>query len=150
MKDEKWLMDVETIAAEIKVLNVLLGKLINNDFEQRLGCRLGLKNSTALGVINILNHDSLDLAELSKRMAMPEELLVLAVELLAEKGLVQKTTGKAEVFVLTQSGRDVVAQIPLLDRNDAFVKEISGIDKGELRSYLCVSRRLIAALSQNE
>nr|MCU0495611.1 MarR family transcriptional regulator [Chloroflexaceae bacterium] len=121
--------DLLPLAQEIQIFCAIVTKAARRDLEQRLaGEQVGI-GSLPFGVLRVLEHESLTLTEISRRMQLAAASLVPAVDALEREGLLTRERDphdrRRTPLSLTAAGHATLARIPALAPEDSLVRSLA-------------------------
>lgn len=141
-------------ALELRVLAGIVTKLARRDLERRLdACGVDL-GALSFGVLRLLSLREATSSELSRRMMLTPATLVPAVDVLERDGFVKRGQDPADrrraPLSLTRRGAEVLAQVPVVDGDDALVRGLRTLSDAERQQLLRLLRALVREMAGKE
>jgi DNA-binding MarR family transcriptional regulator len=143
MNDE----DLYTTALEIRILAGILAKIAGRSLEQRFHAHGIPISSLQHGVMRLLCQHSYTSSELSRKMHLDPATLVPVVDALERHGYVQRGKDASDrrrtPLLLTDEGADLLARVPVFDRDDATIVALTCLGDAQARQLLLLLRELV-------
>lgn len=140
-----------TTAVEVRVLAAIINKKAMRDLEQRLEARNAGVSGLQYGVLQFLRHHHGTISEMSRKMMLAPPTLVPVVDALEQKGLVERGRDPEDrrrtPLVLTASGVETLARLPLVDSADSVVRSLDSMGDAKAQALTELLHELVRHMS---
>jgi DNA-binding MarR family transcriptional regulator len=149
MKDE----DLLVTALEIRILANILTKLAARSLEQHLQEHGAPINAHQHSILRMLGQRQYTSSELSRKIRLDPATLVPMVDALERHGYAHRGVDPADrrrtPLSLTERGAELLARIPIFDRDDALVTGLMSMGDESARQLLHLLRVLVNHMTPN-
>lgn len=141
-------------AAHIRLFSVIISKLARQELEQRMQeAGIALK-ATQYWVLRLLRKRERTLAELSRRLGLDASTLVVVIDSLESKGLLQRMPDlrdrRRTPITLTAAGADLLGRISQLDNESTLARSLQYLGDEQSRQLLRLLSQFVMHLSDDE
>jgi DNA-binding MarR family transcriptional regulator len=147
-------MNNRTLAREIQALVSIAAKLIRNSMDERLSAQNTGISGLQYGILQIIRQEKQTITEISRVQMLDPSTLVPAVDALERSELVRRTKDPKDrrrtPIEITDKGRELLAQIPVLDEDDVLVKGLLQMNDVRRKELLDLLRELVGHLTSEE
>jgi DNA-binding MarR family transcriptional regulator len=140
--------DLPALAAEIRRCSAIITKIARQDLEEQLARSASGIRALEHGVLRWLSAGACTLSDLSRAMQAPPSTLVLVIDELERKGLVERGRDPRDrrrtPLALTEQGRELLEHLAKLDWQSVLVRSLQALPP-EQRLQLHTLLRLFVA-----
>ena len=141
------------MAYRFKILSAVTLRLIRQDMEKKYREECIGISPLSFGVMHVLMHEPLTLAELGRRMIIAPASLVPVVDALCTKGLLRRGIDKDDrrrnpLFVMPK-GKRLLSRYPMVSGQDALLEAFTRLGAGKTRQLLALSEELVTLLADD-
>ncbi|MCL4534205.1 MAG: MarR family transcriptional regulator [Bacteroidetes bacterium] len=142
------------LAVEIRTLAFTIFKAAKRDLERRLELHGVEVGGLPYGVMRFLHYGDYTISDLSREMHIKPATLVPVIDTLERHGLVTRGQDPKDrrriPLSLTEHGAQVVARVPLVDRDDVLVRGLNAMGDERCLQLLSLLRELEDYVSEKE
>ena len=147
MQDE----ELFATALEIRILAKVMFQIATRSQEQHLQAHGATTSPMQHSIMRMLYHNPYTSSELSRKMYIDPATLVPVVDALERQGYVQRgkdpNDRRRNPLMLTQSGIELLAQVPLLDHDGPLGSALASLGDDQARELLRLLRELVQKMA---
>lgn len=146
--------EFQRVTIEIRALMMLVMKLSNSDLNQHLAALNLDLNAMQFGMLRALNHHHYTLSELSKFFMLDPSTLVPVVDMLEQKGLIERgrdpNDRRRVPLHLTEAGAAVFSKVSILPAESVLGKSFAQLGEAKTLQLLELLRELAHTMPEGE
>jgi DNA-binding MarR family transcriptional regulator len=142
------------VTIEIRALMMLIMKITTGDINQRLAANNIDLNAMQFGMIRALYHHPYTLSELSKFFALDPSTLVPVVDMLEQKGLIERGRDPHDrrrvPLHLTNDGIELFQKVSILPQDSVLGRSFEQMGEAKTLQFLELLRELVQTMPEGE
>lgn len=139
---------------EVQMMLSVLARMWHQNMSQHLINHGEGLSSLQYGVMRIIDHHTMTLSELSRKLIVDPSTLVPVVDALEKRSLIQRQRDpndrRRQPLALTEQGRTLLNSIPVFGEDDDFMKSMQIMGEPKIDHLLALLGELIQNTNQGE